>query len=84
MPTRTPYHKEPLDAVVGGIVGLFLGGVGGLLAHFGRIEAPWVFVIVGTVVTVAVCAVLGYHRGSDFFREIRETPQRRNRWFDWW
>jgi type III secretory pathway component EscS len=69
--------RDPLDAVVGAIGGQLFGITSGVLF--------WLFIIPGLptlpfavvlVLVSAVCAIMGYWKGNDFFRWLRDH------WFD--
>jgi hypothetical protein len=67
--------REPLDAVVGLVVGATLG-LGACLfvvtqtPYFPR--SPFWFAAVVCGLGAVVCGVLGYYKGDDFFRSLRD------------
>jgi uncharacterized membrane protein YccC len=67
-----PRRRDPLDAVVGVIVGLFLGITIGF--GFWWLLPTQLHLFPGDVVlvSVVVCGILGYARGDDFFHWIRD------------
>ncbi len=72
----TMLTREPLDAVVGLIVGALFGATSGL--GLGLYAMPGTLLFTGgtMVFGAIVCAVLGYYKGDDFFRWLRDH------WFD--
>jgi hypothetical protein len=70
--------RDPLDAVVGAIAGVLFGATSGLAISLLLLPDrfrlfPGDLMVLGAV----VCAGLGYWRGNDFFRWLRDH------WFDW-
>lgn len=76
MPRKTP-TREPLDAVVGLIAGAFWGATLGLGIGVWLVARTILFPGDTMVLGAIVCGVLGYYKGSDFFRWLRDH------WFDW-
>lgn len=73
MPTR-----EPLDAVVGAIAGVLFGATSGLAICLWLLPDRFRLFPGDTMVLGAVvCAGLGYWKGDDFFRSLRDH------WFHW-
>ena len=69
-------HREPLDAVAGGIGGAFFGFFVYLYFATSGIQMSTIFPlnILGFVTIGALAgAPLGYWQGSDFFRWIRDN-----------
>lgn len=76
MPRRAP-TREPLDAVVGLIVGAFWGAAPGLGIRLRLLPGAILFPGDTMALGAIVCGVLGYSKGSAFFRWLRDH------WFDW-
>ncbi len=76
---RRPDTKhEPLDAVVGAIGGLLFGITSGVIFWLFMVPGLSPQSLVAALFLIAVaCAGLGYWKGNDFFRWLRDH------WFDW-
>lgn len=72
---RKASTREPLDAVVGLVAGAAWGATLGICMWLlpGAILFPGDTMALGAV----VFAALGYYKGNDFFRWLRDH------WFDW-
>jgi membrane protein YqaA with SNARE-associated domain len=70
--------RDPLDAVVGAIAGLLFGITSGLILCLYVVSAqPGIFLVAVLVCSALVCSAMGYWKGNDFFRWLRDH------WFDW-